>query len=99
MTTETEENQEVQHAVVTVALALPVGKDVEDDRRVEILESQLETALQDVPPEFRRIINTDLDRTESMEEAHRRWEGEAEARAERKAARRRERYFDEHGHF
>jgi hypothetical protein len=99
MTTETEENQEVQHAVVTVALALPVGKEVEGERRIELMENHLVAALQDVPLEFRRVLHADLGKTESMQEAHRRWEGEAEARAERKAERRRERYFDEHGHF
>lgn len=93
--------QEVQHAEVTLRVALPVDKEASEEQRLSAIMRKLRLEMGDGielhPP--LRPKNGTLTRTETMDEYAIRLEGEAEARAEAKLDRQRERYFDEHGHF
>ena len=96
-----DDSKEVQHAEVTIRVALPVEKTSSDDDRLDeimrTVRQEMGGGIELRPPLLAE--NGTLTRTESMEDYARRLDGEAEARAEAKLDRQRERYFDRNGHF
>ncbi|OYR58490.1 hypothetical protein [Halorubrum halodurans] len=96
------EHKEVQFAEVSIRVALPVDKVADDEQRAKAILRKIRLADYPNGLEVRPGLNVHdvtLDHTETMEEAVRREEGEAEAAAEAKLDRQRERYFDRRGHF
>ena len=99
---EDNEHKEVQFAEVQIRVALPVDTDADDDQRSKAILRKLRLSDRPEGLELRPGLNVHdvaLGRTETMKEAARRHEGEAEAAAEAKLDRQRERYFDRNGHF
>lgn len=97
---ENDEQKEVQHAVVKVPVALVVDTDASVRTRQRAICRAFRTRPDDFEIRAGLVPDAvDLSGTETMEEAAMRRDGQAEARAEGELDRRRERYFDEHGHF
>lgn len=100
---EFDEDKEVQHAEVTLRVALPFPKanDDEEHRKKAILRtlrlSEMKDGLELSPG--MSANNVTLNEIETMEEAAMRQMGQAEAAHEAELDRRRERYFDNRGHF
>lgn len=95
-------DREIQHADVTIRITIPVGTDMTDEDRQRKILRAIRSAEFDGDLELRGALLSDkptLTRTETMEEAALRQEGEAEAAHEAKLDRQRERYFDRRGHF
>lgn len=94
--------KEVQFAEVSIRVALPVDKEADPDSRAKAIIRKIRLSDRPEGLELRPGLNVHdvtLNRTETMKEAARRHEGEAEAAAEAKLDRQRERYFDNYGHF
>ena len=97
-----DDHREVQHAEVSIRVALPVDKEADDEQREKAILRKLRLSDMADRLELRPGLNVhdvSLDHTETMEEAALRHEGEAEAAHEAKLDRQRERYFDRRGHF
>jgi hypothetical protein len=97
-----DDSKEVQFAEVSIRVALPVSKDDDEETRAKAILRKIR--LSDRPDELElrpglNVHDVTMNRTETMEEAARRHEGEAEAAAEAKLDRQRERYFDNNGHY
>lgn len=96
------DTKEVQHAEVSIRVAFPVDKEAGEEERAKAILRQIRLSERPHNLELRSGLNVHdvtLTQTETIEEAARRHEGEAEAAAEAKLDRQRERYFDNHGHY
>ena len=97
-----DDHKEVQFAEVQIRVALPVDTDADEEQRAKAILRKLRLSDRPEGLELRPGLNVHdvvLGRTETMEEAALRKEGEAEAAHEADLDRRREQYFDRNGHF
>lgn len=98
MTSEFEPDQEVQHATVTVDVAIAVDKDAPEDVRCQQIEAAVRAAIEDNDDlEYRLCPSVGLTRTETIREAMYRLADAAESEAIARAERRAERYFEQRG--
>ncbi|TQQ81882.1 hypothetical protein [Halonotius roseus] len=94
--------REVQLATVTIPVALLVQTNMTPEERKESICRKLRLSEYAEDLELRPGLYTDavdLTSVETIAEAAERRMGQAEAAAEAKLDRQRERYFDRHGHF
>ena len=92
------EENEVQHAEVTIWVTIPVHKDDSEDSRKRNICRRLRFSNMDGDLKLESPLlaeNVDLTRTETMEEAGIREMEEAESKALAEAERRAERHFEE----
>lgn len=93
--------QEVQHAEVSIKVALPVGKGTSEEARLDAIMRKIRlemgNGIEIRPPLLAE--HGELTHTETMDEAAERNMAEAEARAEREMERRIAEHIDRHGYF
>lgn len=100
MTDREDKEKECQFAEITIKVAVPLKKDGEDDWRERFISESVETAVERADgTDFHHVIDVALGKTETMEERAMALQAIAESEREKELADRRERYFDNNGHF